>query len=229
MLALADRGCRVAGGVSAVLLLVGCTTSAPNAGPSSAATSPAASASLVACDTVEVRDVEAVPGDWVLAEYVLVRGPEGTRVTVTLPADAPATVAMGDSSEPGTSETRTAGLTVERATVTTDPASDLAPATLEAAIGQLGETPLSLTNAGQAGFSGELEAELGVAGTLVYRGAHQVAVTFTGACSGTAGGSVPVTGSARYFDLPEAGALDCDRRAEPGTLAAAAATFCSTG
>jgi hypothetical protein len=212
-----------------VLLLGGCTDSTPAADPSRS-TPPATpnAASPLACDAIEVRDVQAAPGGWVLAETVLVRGPEGTSFTVTLPADAPASVAMGDSPKPGSSETRTTGLTVERATVTTDPTSDLDPATLLAAIGRTGDDPLTLTNTGQDGFTGQLQAELGADGTVAFRGAKETAVTFVGDCSSSSDVTVPVTGSARYFELGEAGVLDCGKPAEPGTLAEAAAESCTT-
>lgn len=225
-------GCRsrwTAGGIGVVLLLGGCTDSTPAADPSSS-TPPATpnSASPLACDAIEVRDVEAVRGGWVLAESVLIRGPEGTSFTVTLPAAAPASVSMGDSPKPGSSETRTTGLTVERATVTTDPTSELDPATLLAAIGQTGGDPLMLTNTGQDGFTGQLQAELGADGTVVFRGAQETTVTFAGDCSNSSDSPVPVTGSARYFELGEAGVLDCGKPAEPGTLAEAAAESCTT-
>ena len=216
-----------AGGIPVALLLGGCTNSTPTAEPSTATPPASASASPLACEAIEVRDVEAVHGDWSLAEYVLVRGPEGTSFTATLPADAPAGIAMGDSPKPGSSETRTTGLTVEQATVTTDPTSHLAPATLLAAIGPTGRDPLSLTNTGQDGFAGQLQGELGADGAVVFRGAKETTVTFAGDCSSLSGGPVPVTGSARYFDLGEAGVLDCGKAAEPGTLAEAAADFCA--
>ena len=218
-----------AGGISVVLLLGGCTDSTPAAEPSnSTAPATADSAAPLACDAIEVRDNEAVQGDWILAEHVLVRGPEGTPFTATLPADAPAGIAMGDAPKPGNSETRTTGLSVERATVTTDPASDLDPATLLAAIGQTGGDPLSLTNTGQDGFTGQLSAELGADGAVVYRGAQETTVTFAGDCSNPSEDPVAVTGSARYFTLGEAGVLDCAKPAEPGTLAEAATEFCTT-
>ena len=225
------RGCRsrrAVGGITLVLLLGGCTDSTPTADSSSSTSPASASASPLACDAIEVRDVEAVPGDWVLAEYVLVRGPEGTSFTATLPADAPAGIALGDSPKPGSSETRTTGLTVQRAAVTTDPTSDLDPATLLVAIGQTSGDPLSLTNTGQEGFTGQLQAELSTDGAVVYRGAQETTVTFAGDCSSLSGDPVPVTGSARYFTLGEAGVLDCNKAAEPGTLAEAAADFCAT-
>jgi hypothetical protein len=222
------RSRRAAGGIPVVLLLGGCTDTTPTAEPSSSTSPASASAAPLACDAIEVRDVEAVEGDWVLAEYVLVRGPEGTSFTATLPTDAPAGIAMGDSPKPGSSETRTTGLTVQRATVTTDPTSDLDPATLLAAIGQTSGAPLSLTNTGQDGFTGQLQAELSTDGAVVYRGARETTVTFAGDCSSLSGDPVPVTGSARYFTLGEAGVLDCDKPAEPGTLAEAAADFCAT-
>ena len=154
-----------AGGISVALLVGGCTDSTPTVEPSTV--TPPATATFAApldCDPISVRDVKAVPGDWVLAESVLVRGPEGTSFTATLPADAPASIAIGDSPKPGSSETRTEGLTIQRATVTTDPARDLDPATLLAAIGPTDGDPLSLTNAGQDGFTGQLSAELGALG-----------------------------------------------------------------
>jgi hypothetical protein len=40
---------------------------------------------------------------------------------------------------------------------------------------------------------------------------------------------VAVAGSARYFTLGEAGVLDCELSAEPGTLAEVAADSCTTG
>jgi hypothetical protein len=212
-----------------MLLLGGCTGSTPTAEPSTA-TAPATANSVAPldCDAIEVRDAETVQGDWVLAEHVLVRGPIGTGFTATLPTDAPASIAMGDSPKPGSSETRTTGLTVQRATVTTEPASDLDPVTLLAAIGQTGGDPLSLTNTGNDGFTGQLAAELGAGGAIVYRGAKEATVTFAGDCSNSSGEPVPVTGSARYFTLGEAGVLDCDKPAEPGTLAEAATEFCTT-
>ncbi len=176
-----------AGGIGVVLLLGGCTDSTPAADPSRS-TPPA---SPLVCDAIEVRDVQAVPGGWVLAESVLVRGPEGTSVTVTLPAAAPASVAVGDSPKPGSSETRTTGLTVEQATVSTDPTSDLDPATLLAAIGQTGDDPLSLTNTGQDGFTGQLQADLGADGTVVFRGAQETTVTFAGDCASPSDGTLP--------------------------------------
>lgn len=215
------------GGIGVALVLGGCTDSTPTAEPAGATVLPTSSASTLACDTIEVRDVEYVAGDWVLAEYVLVRGPEGTSVTATLPAAAPAGIAMGGSSKPGRSETRTEGLALERATVTTEPASDLDSATLLAAIGQTGRDPLSLTNTGQEGFTGQLQAELGADGALVYRGAQEMTVTFAGDCSSPSDGTVPVTGSARYFDLGEAGVLDCGKPAKPGRLAQEAAESCT--
>jgi hypothetical protein len=218
-----------AGGIGVVLLLGGCTDSTPAADPSrSIPPATPTSASPPACDAIEVRDVQAVPGGWVLAESVLIRGPEGTSVTVTLPAAAPASVAVGDSPRPGSSETRTTGLTVEQATVSTDPSSDLDPATLLAAIGQTGGDPLSLTNTGQDGFTGQLQADLGADGTVVFRGAQETTVTFAGNCANSSDSSVPVTGSARYFELGEAGVLDCGKPAEPGTLAEAAAESCTS-
>jgi hypothetical protein len=217
-----------AGGISVGLLLGGCTDSTPSADPSSETAPTTTSASRLACQTLEVRDVQVVPGDWVLAEYVLVRGPAGTRFTATLPADTPASITMGDSPEPGSSQTRTTGLTVERATVTTDPASDLDPATLQVALGQASSDPLALTNTGQDGFTGELQAQLGADGAVVFRGAKATTVTFTGDCSSASGGSERVTGSARYFELGEAGVLDCGKPTEPDTLAEAAAPFCAT-
>jgi hypothetical protein len=211
-----------------VLLLAGCTDSSPTAGPVIPATpSATTSASPLACAAIEVRDVEAVPGEWALAEYVQVRGPEGTRFTATLPADAPADIAMGDLVQSGTSQTRTEGLTVREATVSTDPASDVDPATLLAAIGQAFGDPLSLTNTGQAGFTGELTAELGEDGAVVFRGAQETTVTFAGDCSRGSEGPTPVTGAARYFTRGEAGVLDCSEPAGPGTLAAVAAEFCT--
>ena len=107
------------------------------------------------------------------------------------------------------------------------PPSDLDPATLLAAIGQTSRDPLSLTNTGQDGFTGQLQTELGANGAVVFRGAKETTVTFAGDCSSPSGGPVPVTGSARYFDLGEAGVLDCAKPAEPGTLADAAADFCA--
>jgi hypothetical protein len=213
----------------ALLLLGGCTDSTPTAEAPNLTTPSSASApaSPLACEAIEVRDVDVVPGDWVLAESVLVRGPGGTSFTATLPAGAPSGIAMGGLSKPGSSETRTTGLTVERATVTTRPASDLDPATLLAAIGQTGGDALSLTNTGQDGFTGQLEAELGADGAVVYRGAMATTVTFTGDCADPSGGPAPVTGSARYFDLGEAGILDCGKPTEPGTLAEAAAESCA--
>ena len=218
-----------AGGISVAFLLGGCTDSTPTAEPSTV-TPPttATSAAPLDCDPISVRDVKAVPGDWVLAESVLVRGPEGTSVTATLPADAPASIAIGDSPKPGSSETRTEGLTIQRATVTTDPARDLDPATLLAAIGPTDGDPLSLTNAGQDGFTGQLSAELGADGAVVYRGARETSITFSGDCSSPSGDPVTVTGSARYFTLGEAGVLDCDKPTQPGTLTAAAADLCTT-
>lgn len=216
-----------AGGIGVALLLGGCNPAPPTPQPPST-TSPATdSASSLACDAIEVRDVEAVPGDWVLAEHVLVRGPEGTRFTVALPSDAPAEVAMGESPKSGSSETRTTGLSVERATVTTDPASDLDPATLLAAIEQTIRDPLSLTNNDQ-GATQQLGAKLGHDGAVAYRGAKEMTVTFAGDCPSPSGDPVRVTGSARYFTLGEAGLLRCGKPAEPGTLAEAAAEFCAT-
>ncbi len=216
------------GGISVALLLGGCTDSTSTAEPSSATAPATVSASPLACEAIDVRDVEVVRGDWVLAESVLVRGPEGTSFTATLPADAPASIAMGGSPKPGSSETRTTGLTVEQATVTTDPASDLDPATLLAVIGQTSRDPLSLTNTGQDGFTGQFQGQLDGDGAVVYRGAKQTTVTFAGDCSSPSDGPVPVTGSARYFDLGEAGVVDCGKPAEPGTLAEAAAESCAT-
>ena len=218
-----------AGGITMVLLMGGCTDSTPTAEPASSTASATANAAApLACDVIEVRDLEAVPGDWTLAEYVLVRGPEGTSFTATLPADAPAGIALGDSPSPGGSETRTDGLTVQRATVTTNPASDLDPATLLATIGPTNGDPLSLTNTGQDGFTGQLSAELGADGAVMYRGAQETTVTFAGDCSKPSEDPVTVTGSARYFTLGEAGVLDCAKPAEPGTLAEAATEFCTT-
>ncbi|MGB7979780.1 MAG: hypothetical protein WCF36_03180 [Candidatus Nanopelagicales bacterium] len=218
-----------AGGISVVLLMGGCTHSTPTAEPASSTTPASATSSVpLTCDAIEVRDLEAAPGDWILAEQVLVRGPEGTSFTATLPPDAPAGIAMGDSPTTGNSETRTTGLSVQRAAVTTNPASDLDPATLLAAIGQRGGDPLSLTNTSQDGFTGQLTGELGADGAVVYRGAQETTVSFTGNCSNPSEDPVAVTGSARYFTLGEAGVLDCAKPAEPGTLAEAATEFCTT-
>lgn len=224
------RGGRLtAGGISAVLLLGGCTGSAPSDGNSSTTASSIEGTSRLACDSIEVSDVVQVPGDWILAESVLVRGPEGMSLAVTLAPGTPAGIALGDAPGPGSVETRSEGLTVERARVTTDPASDLDPATLQAALGLIGGEPLSLSNDGQPGFTGELEGTLGDDGTVAWRGAQEMAVTFAGDCSGPSGDPVPVAGSARYFGPGEAGLLDCDEAgdAEPGTLAAIAAESCT--
>lgn len=224
------RGGRLtAGGISAVLLLGGCTGSAPSDGNSSATASPIEAAAPLACDRIGVRDVEVEPGDWALAESVLVRGSEGTRLTVTMSPSAPAGIALGGSPEPGSAETRSEGLTVERATVTTDPPSDLDPATLQAALGPVEGEPMSLSNAGQPGFTSELKGEVRGDGTVAYRGAREMAVTFTGTCSSPSGEEVPVTGSARYFGLAEAGLLDCGTSVsvEPGILAELAAEACT--
>ena len=172
-----------AGGISVAMLLGGCTYSAPGAGQASPTASQVGSGSPLACASIEVRGVEGVPGDWAIAESVLVRGPEGKSVNVTLAPDTPAGVALGGLPKPGSVQTWSEGLTVERATVTTDPASSLDPVTLQAAIGQLGGEPLSLTNSGQPGFTNELQGVLGGDGTVAWRGARQMAVTFAGDCS----------------------------------------------
>lgn len=225
------RGRRWAAGAIGVALLVGgCTDSASSREASSATASPIEGTSRLACDSIEVSEVVEVPGDWILAESVLVRGPEGTSLTVTLSPGTPAGIALGDSPEPGSVETRSEGLTVERARVTTDPASDLDPATLQAALGLIGGESLSLSNAGEPGFTSELEGTLGDDGTVAWRGAREKTVTFAGGCSGPSGDPVPVMGSARYFGPGEAGLLDCGVAggAEPGTLAEAAAEACTT-
>jgi hypothetical protein len=110
-------------------------------------------------------------------------------------------------------------------TVTT---SDLDGATLLAQIRQASGDPPSLTSTGQDEFAGRLEAELSTDGAVVYRGAGETTVTFAGDCSNPSGDPVPVTGSARYFTLGEAGVLDCDQPADPGTMAEAATEFCAT-
>lgn len=229
MNALRRGGRWVAAGIGVALVVGGCTDSASSGGASGATASPIDATAPLACESIEVREVEVEPGAWVLAESVLVRGPEGTSLTVTMSPSAPAGIALGGSTDPGSSDTRSEGLTVERATVTTDPASDLEPATLQAALGQHDGDPLSLTNAGQPGFTGELEGRLGGDGTVAYRGAREMAVTFAGTCSGPSGEQVPVTGSARYFGLAEAGLLDCGTTvsAEPGSVAELAAEICT--
>jgi hypothetical protein len=85
-----------------------------------------------------------------------------------------------------------------------------------------------LTNIGEAGFTGELQGELGAGGAVVYRRAQETTVTFAGECSNPSQDPMQVTGTARYFTLGEAGILYCDKPAEPGTLAEAAVDFCAT-
>ena len=231
------RVCRsrwAAAGVGVALLAGGCSGSGTSAAPSPTTASPAASASPLACDGLEVSAVEAVPGDWVVAQYVLLRAPEGTDFSVTVSADAPARVEFGDSPTTDSPRFETGGLGVEEATVTTDPASDLDPAVLLEAVERIGGDPSSpdggslwVDNVG-TGFSYRLGGSVGAEGTVVYSGAREVAVTFTGECAGPAGDPVPVTGTARLFDLGEVAPVACGQPVEPGSLAETAAEFCGT-
>lgn len=231
------RACQsrwAAAGLGVALLLSGCSGSSTSAAPSPTTALPAASTSQLACDGLEVSAVDAVPGDWVLAQYVVLRAPEGTDFSVTMTADAPARVELGDSPTTRSPRFETGGWDVEEATVTTDPASDLDPAVLLEAVRRTGGDLSSLDggslwvdNVG-TGFSYRLGGSVGAEGTVVYSGAREVAVTFTGECAGPAGDPVPVTGTARLFDLGEVAPVACGQPVEPGSLAEAAAEFCTT-
>lgn len=225
---------RIAAGIGTALLLAGCTDPSATTSPTASSTPPAAtSAGRVACAGFEVRELDIVPGDWTLAEAVALRGPAGAGFTVALPAQAEASVAFDGAGTPpapgrATTITEAQQLTLERATVTTDPDAALDPATLLAAIGQLNTAPLSLANTGQAGFSGSLQGELGPGTTVVYRGAQEATVAFTGDCTGPTGDPVPIAGTARYFGSDTAGVLDCGRPSGTDTLASLAAQHCTT-